>query len=47
VRPREESLDVDLLVDLLLQSLFIVAREPVDNGMHSSFVGPFFSALVM
>src|SRR6516164_8276560 len=32
--PGEESLEVDLLVDLLLQRLFIVAREPVDDGMH-------------
>src|SRR5215468_5695082 len=32
--PGEESLEVDLLVDLLLQRLFIVAREPLDDGMH-------------
>ena len=33
-RAGEESLEVDLFVDLLLQRLFIVAREPVDDGMH-------------
>src|SRR5262249_40884833 len=32
--PGEESFEVDPLVDLLLQRLFIVAREPLDDGMH-------------
>jgi hypothetical protein len=47
VVPGEERLEVDLLVDLLLQRLFIVAREPLDDGMHFLLRRPFFSALVM
>ncbi len=31
------SLEVHLLVDLPLQSLFIVAREPADDSMHFLF----------
>src|SRR4029434_3653325 len=32
--PGEESLEVHLFVDLLLQRRFLVARKPVDDGMH-------------
>src|SRR5262249_4055604 len=33
-RLAEERLEVDVLLDLLLQRWFIVAGEPVDDGMH-------------
>src|SRR5690349_3555084 len=36
-RPGEESFEVDLFVDLLLQRLFIVAREPLYDGVHLLF----------